>query len=129
MIATEHKFTEGPWKAELYTGTGDDEGACLLDISSVSYDADDDGRLQDYGHSLMEGGALVDESDEVNRANAALMAAAPELLRALEQALVEEAHGVGCKAIARSRPNACDCWLSAVRPLIAEAVRAVRWTR
>lgn len=115
----EPPFTEGPWKTEVSEGAGEDAGFLSVDISSVSYDADDDGRLQDYGRSLLEGGGLVLANDAENRANARLMGAAPEMFLALRQALSEEAHGVGCKAVARSRPNACDCWLSAVPDLLA----------
>jgi len=126
IVIPEPLFTEGPWKSEISEGVGEDAGLLLLDISNVSYDADDDGRLQDYGHSLLEGGGLVLENEAENRANARLIGASPEMFLALRQALVEEAHGVGCKAIARSRPNACDCWLSAVPGLLA-AVTGEAW--
>jgi hypothetical protein len=80
-------FTEGPWKADE-TLTDQEH---TLTISNVSPDADDDGRLRDYGRSLLEDGYLVCETDEENRANAKLLAAAPELY--VELALLRDAVG------------------------------------
>jgi hypothetical protein len=74
------QFIEGPWKADIETDVIE---GMRVTISCVSVDADDDGRAQDYGHSLLEDGYLVCENDEVNRANVELMAAAPDLYSAL----------------------------------------------
>jgi len=56
-----------------------------------------------------------------DRADAHLIAAAKDMLAELEQAVAENAHGGGCKAVARSRPDACDCWLSDAVHVIASA--------
>jgi hypothetical protein len=56
-----------------------------------------------------------------DRADAHLIAAAKDMLGELEQAVAEKAHGVGCKALARNRPDACDCWLSDAVHVIAAA--------
>lgn len=45
-----------------------------------------------------------------------------DLIAVVEQALSEQAHGIGCKAVARGRPDACDCWLAGVH----EALNAAR---
>lgn len=116
ILTARTKFTEGPWRAEWGT---DNEGDPYFDICSVRPDADDDGRLQDYGGSIVEAAYPVIQDQTEAKANAELIATAPEMFCALAQALNEEAHGSGCKAVARSRPNACDCWLTAARYLVA----------
>lgn len=71
--------TTGPWRYE-YTDPGETD--CNFVLSYVSVDADDEGRARDYGGSLLEG--LLTQDDAENEANARLIAAAPELLQALE---------------------------------------------
>lgn len=69
------EHTPGPWKYKIVN----DE----FILSNVDADSDAEGRMQDYGSSILEGG-LVLENDAENEANARLIAAAPDLLAALE---------------------------------------------
>ena len=42
------------------------------------------------------------------------------LADALRQAVAEGEHSTTCKAVARHRPNACDCWLGDAVLMLAE---------
>jgi hypothetical protein len=74
--------TEGPWRYE-YSDPGETD--CNFVLSYVSVDADDEGRERDYGGSLLEGLLVLEDAE--NEANARLMAAAPDLLDALQMML------------------------------------------
>lgn len=72
---TNAKHTPGPWGIDRYVvKSGDDEGAEMLSIKNVCRISQ-----QPNGH----------KQDETDEANARLIAAAPELLEALERAADE----------------------------------------
>ena len=73
------RFTEGPWRVEW--GTGPDSEP-YFDILKSDGDADDDGRMIDASYSIVEAAFPVIDM-EVAKANANLIAAAPDLYDAL----------------------------------------------
>jgi hypothetical protein len=73
------KFTEGSWRVEWDT---DEEGGGSFDVLKSDGDVDDDGRMVDASYSIIEMAYGV-LGEEKNRANANLIAAAPDLYDAL----------------------------------------------
>lgn len=71
-----NNHTPGPWNLELPDDSAD------FTLSTIDVDADDEGRVRDYGRSIIEG-TLVSGTTEEIEANARLIAAAPDLLAAL----------------------------------------------
>lgn len=65
------------WKYELFDLKDENDDTNFI-LSTVNVDADDEGRPQDYGHSILEGLLIADTDKELEEL-AKLIASAPEL--------------------------------------------------
>jgi hypothetical protein len=83
-MSKQPQWTEGPWHVSW---GADKEGERYFDILKSDGDADDDGRMVDASYSIVEMAYPVTDDETESKANAQLMAAAPELYEALEALL------------------------------------------